>query len=78
MDTLLAKQQVIFCHKLTLIHDLCKTSDSLVNQLSKLRTFCEEVDDKISEHIDWKDSVEGRPVDIPQIEESQKDIVFGE
>jgi hypothetical protein len=72
----LTKQQVIFCHKLALIHDLSKTSDSLVNQLSDLRTFYEDIDEKISEYIDWQDSAQGRSSDLPRIEESQKDIIL--
>lgn len=60
LDILLTKQQDIFYHKLALIHDFLKTNDSFVNQLSDLRRFYEDIDEKISEYIDWQDNAQGR------------------
>jgi len=67
---LVAKQHVIFYRKLTLIHDLCKNNDYLVNQLSNLRTLYEEFDEKIFVNIDWHNSAKGRSTDLPRIEGS--------
>lgn len=75
LDMLLTIQQAIFCHKLALIHDLSKTIDSLLNQLSDFRMFYEEIDEKISEYINWKDNAQGRSADLPRIEESHNDMI---
>ena len=65
LDILLTKQQAIFYHKLALIHDFSNTNDSLVNQMFDLRTFYEEINEKISECIDCQDSAQGRLADLP-------------
>lgn len=78
LNNLLAQQQATFCHKIAIIQGLCQSRYSLVNQLSDLRTYCKEIEEKISNFVDWQDSSEGRSVDLPKIEESQKDIVFQE
>ena len=61
-----------------MIDDLCKSSDSFIKKISDLRKFYEEFDEKIYEHIDWQENWEGRATYLPRIEESQKDIVFGD
>jgi len=61
-----------------IIEDLCQSSDSLLDQLSNLRTYYREVEKDISDFIDLQDRSKGRLTNLPKIEESHKDIVFQE
>lgn len=49
-----------------------------MNQLSDLRTYCREFEERISNLIEWQDSSKGISSNLPKIEESHKDIVFQE
>jgi len=59
-----------------IINDLCKNSDSLTDQMSKLRTYYEDINNKISNFITWKDTSNGIKDNLPKIQESYKDILF--
>jgi len=50
----------------------------LVDQLSDLRTYFDDIEEKIASYITWQDSVEGITVDLPRIEESHKETVLRE
>ena len=78
LDTSLSKQQSTFYHKLNQVQELVKTSDHLVTQIYYLRTYYDEIDDKLSKYIDWQDTTQGRAANLPHLEESIKDIVFGD
>jgi len=43
-----------------------------MNQLSDLRTYSKEVEEKIYDFIDWKNSSKGQLANLVKIEESQK------
>lgn len=47
-----------------------------MNQVIDMRFEYEEIQKKISKFITWQESDEGRKVDLPEIEESHKDILF--
>ena len=78
LKNLHGQQQVLFCQNLAIIEDLCQSSDSLLDQLSNLRTYYREVEKDISDFIDLQDRSKGRLTNLPKIEESHKDIVFQE
>lgn len=78
LNNLLAEHQIVFCKRLTIIQDLCQLSDSLVDQLSDMRTYYREVEKNISNFIAWQEKSEGQSTNHHKIEESQKDIVFQE
>jgi len=42
LNTLLVQQHITFYQKLAILHDLCQTTNTLVNQFSDLRTYFEE------------------------------------
>jgi len=47
-----------------------------MNQSSDLRVAFSDIDDKISGFITWQDTLEGKAIDLPIIEESHKEILF--
>lgn len=51
-------------------------TNTLVDQLSDLRTYFDETEEKISNYITCQESVEGRLSIFPTIEESHKEIFF--
>lgn len=53
LNTLRVQQQITFYQKLAIFHDLCQTTNSLVNQLSHRRTYFDEIEEKISDYINW-------------------------
>ena len=57
---------------------MVKTSDQLVTHIYDRRTYYDEFYDKVSKYIDFQDTAQGRVVDLPHLEESIKDIVFGD
>ena len=78
MEELLVTQQTIFYQKYNKIQEKGNTSDQLVTQISNQRTYYEEIDDKVSKYIDCQDIAHGRVTDLPRLEESIKDIIFGD
>lgn len=49
VNTLLSQQNFLFCQNLRKKNDLCKTSDSLMNHLSDMRTYFDEIEESIYE-----------------------------
>jgi len=47
-----------------------------VNHLSDLRSYFDEIEEKILDYINWHESAEGGLANLHTIEESQKEIVF--
>jgi len=65
-----------FCKKLKLINDLYKTNDSLIDQMFELRTYYEDINNKISDFIIWQDNTKGMKANLPRIQDSYKDLLF--
>lgn len=61
---------------MAIIHDQCRTISSLVDQLSDIKNYFEDIEEKISGFLTWQESAEGRSSNIPKIEEAHKEIVF--
>ena len=59
MEELLVTQKTIFYQNYNQIQEKVKTSDQLVTQISNLKTYYEEIDDKVSKYIDWQDTAQG-------------------
>ena len=78
LETLLSKQQTTFYHKINQIQELVKTNDLLVTQIYGLKTYYDDFDAKFYNYIDWKETPRGRSDDLARLEESIKDIVFGD
>lgn len=55
----LSRHQVLFCQKLAIIEEMCQSVDALVNQLSDLRTYIKEVEEKIYNFIKWQNNSKG-------------------
>lgn len=70
LNNLLSHQQVLFFQKLAIIEEMCQSIDALMNQISDLKTYRKEVEEKISNFIEWKNNFEGRLVNLLKIEES--------
>lgn len=70
LEASLSKQPTTFYHKINQVQELVKTDDQLVTQISDLRTYYDDIDDKVSKYIDWQDIAQGRAVDLPCLEES--------
>ena len=51
---------------------MCQLADALVNQLFDLRTYGKEVEEKISDFIDWQNISKDQLANFPKIEVSQK------
>ena len=71
LNTLLAQQQVVFYQKLSSITKLCEKSDSVMNRVANERINFDEIDDKVSQYVTWKDIVEGQKGNLPRIEYSK-------
>jgi len=67
INALFTQQQVDFYKKLKIINDLCKNSDSLTYQIYELRTYYEDISNKISKFITWQDNIEGMNENILKI-----------
>lgn len=61
-----------------MIHIFCQIANSLVYRFSDLRTYFDDVEEKIAGYITWQDSAKWISANLPRIEESHKDIVFRE
>jgi len=76
LSSLLAKQQEIFCHRISLINPYCESSDKLNNQVIHQRLEYDQLNKRILEFSSWQEFEEGKKVDLPNIKESHKDILF--
>jgi len=55
---------------------LLEMSDKLTSQVIEMRLEYDEIFKRISNHIIWKNTKEGRKADLPKLEESHKEIMF--
>lgn len=77
LNTLLAQHQILFC-LFSIIHDLHHTNSSLVNQLLDIETYFDDIEEKIAGFLTWYENFDERLDNLPRIEESHKEIIFGE
>lgn len=61
-NSLLMRQEEIFCQKILQINPYCETSDKLTNQVIDMRFEYEEIHKKVSEFITYQEFEDGRKV----------------
>lgn len=76
LNSILSKQQDLFCQKMSHITPYLDTNDQLTEKEIDQRTEFNDLNTKISDYIGWKKSKEGRSANMPKIEETHKDILF--
>lgn len=47
LNSLISQQQIVFCQKFAIIHDQCRVVGSLVDQLSYIKIYFEDIEEKI-------------------------------
>ena len=72
----LSQQLNLLCHKISLINPLCILTRSLINQAVNTILEFEDADDKVTNYLSWKSTVEGRVANLPKIQESHKEVLF--
>lgn len=48
----------------------------MIDQIFELRTYCEDINNKISDLITWQDNIDEIKANIPKIQESYKYLLF--
>lgn len=61
-----------------MIHDQCKTENSLVDQLYDMTNYFDEVNEQLTDFMTWQESADDRDVNLPKMDETQKMIIFRE
>lgn len=77
LNSLLTHQKELLCQKISHQKSYCETSDKLTSQVVEMRLEYDEMFKKVSDFITWKNTLEGRKSDLPKLEESHKEILFG-
>lgn len=75
LNSLLLQQEETFYQKISQINPYYETSDKLTIHVIDIRFEYEKIHKNVLEFITWKESEDGRKVDLPTVEETHKDIV---
>jgi len=54
----------------------CEISDKITRQVVNIRLEYDEIHERILDFITWQELEDGRKVDLLELEESHKDILF--
>ena len=76
LNSLLSKQKDLYCQRMLHVTHYLITSDQLIDKAIDQRTEFNDLNTKISEFIEWKETEEDRRANLPEIEETHKDILF--
>lgn len=73
----LSSQLSLLCHNISLVLLLCEISSSMVDKSVNARLNLEKADERLN-FLSWQETKEGKAVNLPQILESYKEILFTE
>ena len=68
----------LLCQQITQAKPLCDLVASISEKIEKARTDLDQVEETLTNFLQWQDSYQGQAAKLPRILESHKEILFTE
>jgi len=76
LSSVLVKHKEYFCQRMSHVTPYLTTSEQLTDKAMEQRTEFKDLNTRIFEFIEWQETKDERKANLPEIEETHKDILF--